>query len=138
MIIFIQSHFLKTIPFFHSIQQNNAFKRGGCNRRKVSVFILTPIDILPGAANLEAVRNKSRQRSGTTGNIGGTVAIMTVSFYVTWTPYAIRCILGMLQLDVSPIFSGIALLFAKLGVVVNPLLYIFHNQEVSNHIISST
>lgn len=94
------------------------------------MFILTPIEILPGTANIESIRNKTRQRSS--NNIGTTIAIMTVSFYVTWTPYAIRCILGILQFDDLPIFSGLALLFAKLGVVVNPLLYIFRNEEVIN------
>ena len=91
---------------------------------------MEPIHILPGIpTNVDAAKNKSRQRSNE--KIGTTIAIMTVSFYVTWTPFAIRCVLGILQFDVIPLFSGLALLFAKLGVIVNPLLYIFQNQEVS-------
>ena len=75
---------------------------------------------------------RGRQRSNTT--IAKTMTIMTVSFYVCWTPYAIRCMLTMFGIRLSVIPASLALLFAKLGVIINPLIYIFYNKEVSNFV----
>lgn len=36
-----------------------------------------------------------------------------------------------MQIHLSPVLSGLAILFAKLGVVINPLIYIFNNKDVS-------
>ena len=58
------------------------------------------------------------------------IGIMTVSFYMCWTPYATIVILQMVGVN-APIFpSALAFLFAKLGVVINPIIYIFYNKEV--------
>ena len=64
--------------------------------------------------------------------IASTIAVMTASFYACWTPYAVRCILSMFGVDLSRVPSTLTILFAKLGVVVNPLIYIFYNKEVSH------
>ena len=57
---------------------------------------------------------------------------MTISFYLSWMPYALNCILTMLGVFVPHIPQVIAILFAKSGTVINPILYIFFNKEVSN------
>lgn len=56
---------------------------------------------------------------------------MTASFYICWTPYAIKCILAMFGVNLTKAPSALVLLFAKLGIVVNPIIYIFNNKEVS-------
>ena len=63
-----------------------------------------------------------------------TISIMALSFYICWTPYAVRCILAMVGVDLNAKFSGVSILISKLGVIVNPILYIFHNKEVSQKI----
>ena len=75
---------------------------------------------------------RGRQRSNTA--IAKTMTIMTVSFYICWTPYAIRCMLAMFGIGLSVIPASLALLFAKLGVIINPLIYIFYNKEVSKFV----
>ena len=55
---------------------------------------------------------------------------MTIAFYVCWTPYAMRSILELFGFELSNVQSALALLLAKLGVIVNPLIYIFFNKEV--------
>ena len=75
----------------------------------------------------------STKRSSKSRLINATlvIGIMTLSFYVCWTPYAFRCILGMLGFDLNAELSGVSILFSKLGVIINPVLYIFYNKEVS-------
>ena len=55
---------------------------------------------------------------------------MTISFYITWLPYAIDCILSMSGMKISHATNVYAILFAKTGTVVNPILYIFLNKDV--------
>ena len=56
---------------------------------------------------------------------------MTLCFYITWTPYAMNCLLAMAGILLPRVANVIAILFAKFGTVVNPLLYIFFNKDVS-------
>ena len=56
---------------------------------------------------------------------------MTLSFYITWMPYAIDCILSMSGVEIAHATNVYAILFAKTGTVVNPILYIFLNKDVS-------
>ena len=63
------------------------------------------------------------------------IAMMTFSFYVCWTPYAIKVILELFGIPISVAQSLLLLGFAKLGVIVNPILYIFYNKEVINILI---
>ena len=58
------------------------------------------------------------------------IGIMTVSFYVCWTPFAVKCILAIQQIQLTAVVAGLALLLAKLGVIINPLIYIFNNNDV--------
>ena len=114
--------------------------------RKTLPKILQQGNILPVNQNLstrkKAIRSCSeiknpyarrqsmgRIRSNTA--IAKTIGIMTVSFYVCWTPYAMRSILELFGFKLTNIPSALALLIAKLGVIVNPLIYIFFNKEVS-------
>ena len=59
-----------------------------------------------------------------------TITLMTSAFYITWMPYAVKCILAMLGLDLNLRLSALIILFAKLGVVFNPIIYIFYNDQV--------
>ena len=56
---------------------------------------------------------------------------MTVSFYVSWTPYVINCLLIMYGYNLPHLPNVIAALFAKSATMVNPVLYIFLNKDVS-------
>ena len=58
------------------------------------------------------------------------VAIMTISFYLCWTPYATVSLLSILKVPITAVPSVLAILCAKLGVLVNPIIYIFFNKEV--------
>ena len=76
-------------------------------------------------------RQESMGRIRSNTAIAKMIGIMTVSFYVCWTPYAMRSILELVGFKLSHIPSTLSLLFTKLGVIVNPLIYIFFNKEVS-------
>ena len=66
-------------------------------------------------------------------------ASMTISFYFCWLPYAINCILTMSGVSVPHLTNIIATIFAKSGVVINPVIYIFFNKDVSCcHVFSIT
>ena len=58
------------------------------------------------------------------------IAMMTASFYVCWTPYVARAIFELFGAVPSAHLSVLVLLFAKLGVIINPIMYIFSNKEV--------
>ena len=60
-----------------------------------------------------------------------TITFMTASFYICWTPYAIRCIIELLGYPLPSVVYSLTVLFAKFGVVINPVLYIFYNKEVN-------
>ena len=59
------------------------------------------------------------------------IILMTVSFYVSWTPYAIGSLLAMVGTEVHRTTAVLSILFAKSGTIMNPILYIFLNKEVS-------
>ena len=56
---------------------------------------------------------------------------MTISFYLSWTPYAVNSLLTMWGYIVPHLPNVIAVLFAKSATMVNPILYILLNKEVS-------
>ena len=56
---------------------------------------------------------------------------MTLAFYTTWTPYAINCILTMSGVRIYYKSNVYAILFAKTGTLINPILYIFLNRDIS-------
>ena len=76
------------------------------------------------------VRKINKMKKNSDFTIASTIGIMTASFYICWTPYAIRCILSMFGVDLPAVVSGVTILFAKFGIVINPLVYIFYNNEV--------
>ena len=60
------------------------------------------------------------------------ITSMTVSFYLSWTPYAINSLLTMLGVwTPNHLLSVIAILFAKSATLINPILYIVFNNDVS-------
>ena len=90
------------------------------NQRKVATAV---IDQQP------STKRSSSKRRLTNATV--VISIMTLSFYICWTPYALRCILGMLGFDLNAELSGVSIMLSKLGVIINPVLYIFYNKEVS-------
>ena len=88
------------------------------NQRRVAV-----------AVNDLPISTKRSSKSRST-NATLMISLMTSSFYLCWTPYALRCILGMLGFDLNAELSGVSILISKLGVIINPVLYIFYNKEV--------
>ena len=91
-----------------------------CNQRRVAIAVIDP----PHSTKRSS--SKSRLTNATL-----VISIMTLSFYICWTPYAFRCILGMLGFDLNAELSGVSIMLSKLGVIINPVLYIFYNKEVS-------
>ena len=85
----------------------------------------------PSTRKKSLVRQASQKRLSTATSV---LTMMTISFYICWTPYAIYSLLTILGVTVSIVPSMLALLFAKSGVVVNPIIYIFFNKEVSNFV----
>ena len=72
-------------------------------------------------------RQRTQNRIKTASSV---VVIMTISFYLCWTPYATVSLMSILRVPVTEAPSVLGLLCAKLGVVVNPIIYIFFNKEV--------
>ena len=65
-----------------------------------------------------------------------TITLMTAAFYITWMPYAVKCILAMLGLDLNLRLSVLTILFAKLGIVSNPIIYILYNKQVGESTVN--
>ena len=61
--------------------------------------------------------------------------LMTFAFYLSWMPYALVCLIVMGGVNIPRRYQMFASLFAKSGTLVNPILYIFFNKDVSfcNH-----
>ncbi len=60
-----------------------------------------------------------------------TLLLMTVAYFVCWTPYAALCLYVMIEgVPATPILHAIAILAAKSSVLWNPLLYIANNDDV--------
>ena len=58
------------------------------------------------------------------------IQLMTLSFYFTWTPYALYSIVTMTGLRLTFITKIVTLLFAKIGTVITPLLFISFRRTV--------
>ena len=59
------------------------------------------------------------------------ISATTLSFYLTWTPYAITSILAMSGFVIHRYVTILSILFAKSGTILNPTFYIFFNKDVS-------
>ena len=57
--------------------------------------------------------------------------LMTLAFYLSWMPYALVCLLVMSGVKIPKRYQMFASLFAKSGTLINPILYIFFNKDVS-------
>ena len=91
------------------------------NQRNISIISKV------GRANRRSVERKFAASS--------TIAIMTAGFYVCWSPYAIKCILSIVNIQVSVLPSIFAVLITKLEVIINPIIYIFSNNQVTYDLI---
>ena len=78
------------------------------------------------AADRVTIRSNRNQRKLTF-----LISATTLSFYITWTPYAIGSVLAMSSTLTHKNVRAISILFAKSGIVFNPILYIFFNKDVS-------
>jgi len=59
------------------------------------------------------------------------VLLMVFSFTLVWSPYAISCLLRMVGIDPGAASSLISLLFCKTSVLLNPIIYVALNPQVS-------
>ena len=78
---------------------------------------------------MKSIHGQRSQKRVTTAT--SVVAVMTISFYLCWTPYATISLMSILSFSITVAASVVALLFAKLGVVGNPIIYIFFNKDVN-------
>ena len=60
---------------------------------------------------------------------------MTLSFYLSWSPYATNSILAMAEVPLPRLLIVSAILFAKSGIIINPVLYIFFNADVRMYLL---
>ena len=58
------------------------------------------------------------------------ILLMTVSFYITWTPYATESTLTMIGFNISHLIKIFAILLTKIGIVINPLLFRYFEKKV--------
>ena len=58
------------------------------------------------------------------------VVLLTLSFYASWMPYAIKSVVHLTGYDSNKAFSLVAMVLPKTGVIINPILYIFFNKSV--------
>ena len=75
-------------------------------------------------ANLDKMMNDQRR-------LTILVALMTLSFFFSWTPYATDSVLRVATYNSNKTFSLFAMVLTKTAVIINPILYIFFNKNVS-------
>ena len=90
---------------------------------------LTQLSLLKESRNVKKASQEDKKQMKLTL----VLLAMTFSFYLTWTPYAINSFLSMLGIKPPKIAQTLTILFAKSGTVINPILYIFFNKEVSKN-----
>ena len=91
---------------------------------------LTQLSLLKESRNVKKASQEDKKQMKLTL----VLLAMTFSFYLTWTPYAINSFLSMIGTKPPKIAQTLTILFAKSGTVINPILYIFFNKEVSRNI----
>ena len=98
------------------------------NIRRKSIAFLNAVDdtINQKRCSVVLTIEQNRQR-----NLTILIVSMTLAFYFTWIPYAISSLLTMVGVSIHPIANVIAILCAKSSIVINPILYIFYNKDVS-------
>ena len=65
----------------------------------------------PAALEIPSSAQPSRRRRS--NNASFIIAGMALSFYICWTPYAIRCLLGMAGIVLNARLSGVSIFFSK-------------------------
>ena len=58
------------------------------------------------------------------------VFLMVIAFVGAWSGYGILCILRLIGIDFPPLSIGISMLIAKTGACLNPIIFIFLNNQV--------
>ena len=81
---------------------------------------------------------KASTRMKSNKKIESMISMMTLSFYVCWTPYVLRVILDLFGVPLSAIVPVLCLHLAKLRIIINPILYIFFNKEVRISFIATS
>ena len=84
------------------------------------------ISIIEAKINLTRIEKHTKIEKSWTSM----VLLMTLSFYITWTPYATESTLTMMGFNTSHSIKIFAILLTKIGVVVNPLLFRQFKKEV--------
>ena len=59
------------------------------------------------------------------------VMLMIASFLSAWMGYALVCFLRLIGVDVATVYVAISLLSAKMGGLLNAIVFIFMNTQVS-------
>ena len=81
----------------------------------------------------EALRRQKKEMKDTQreSKVTAIIVLNTASFYICWLPYATKCILTIAGFRVPPVISAVAVLFAKAGTVIHPIIYIWFNKQVN-------
>ena len=74
--------------------------------------------------NLEVIHRRERK-------VTFMVIFMIMSFLIAWLGYALVCILRLVGVQVSPYAVAVAMLLAKVGGLLNAIVFIFMNVQVS-------
>ena len=64
------------------------------------------------------------------------VLLMITSFLTAWLGYALVCFLRLMGVYVSPMAVAWAMLLAKVGGLLNAIVFVFMNGQVSNLYLS--
>ena len=74
--------------------------------------------------NLEVIHRRERK-------VTFMVMLMVMSFLIAWLGYALVCFLRLMGVQVSPYAVAVAMLLAKVGGLLNAIVFIFMNVQVS-------
>ena len=100
-------HFIKCIPEFYSFFQHS--------KRQADM-------------NMKPNAISSRERKVTL-----MVFLMVAAFVGAWSGYGTLCILRLIGLEFTELSIGISMLIAKTGACLNPIIFIFLNNQVRLH-----
>ena len=74
--------------------------------------------------NLEVIHRRERK-------VTFMVIFMIMSFLIAWLGYALVCFLRLMGVQVSPYAVAVAMLLAKVGGLLNAIVFVFMNVQVS-------
>jgi urease accessory protein UreF len=114
------------LQFLQQIKQQ--WKRKHSLSLSASHRTLSSVDDPDLSRNDSVLSNKPQQKRQRKLTI--LVGLMTLSFYLCWTPYAVNSFLAMTGVILPQAANVLAVVFTKTGVVLNPVLYIFFNNSV--------